>query len=71
MKQLPYQLVSKQERQYMMDSVLNIIKNKSQEPNPVECMLLEWFVLGELTVEQLLDFLQAANQQQALDALQN
>ena len=59
-------LATPQERQHLVDEVLRYNKNTAVEPSPVEKMLLEWYVLGELTLDQMLSFLDAASQKEAI-----
>ena len=63
MKQLSTLLATETERQQLVEGVLRATRTKSAEPSHVEAMLLEWFVMGELTLDQTLTFLEAASEQ--------
>ncbi|MFC7668821.1 hypothetical protein ACFQT0_16690 [Hymenobacter humi] len=63
MKQFSTLLATETERQQLVEGVLRSNRSKATEPSHVEAMLLEWFVMGELTLDQTLTFLEAASEQ--------
>ena len=56
-------MATETERQQLVEGVLRSTRSKATEPSHVEAMLLEWFVMGELTLDQTLNFLEAASEQ--------